>query len=86
LRNVAGPTADGVISIRMRVGERTDREGGQTALLRGRRTVEKTASADPRFARLLSQYGCHYEIVNDYGMGTVLLGEADRSGNLVWRT
>jgi len=85
-RNVAEPTADGMIRMTMRVGEHADREGGQTALLQGRQAVDEAASADPRFARLLDQYACRWEIVSDYGMGTVLLGEADRRGNLVWRT
>src|SRR2546430_114388 len=85
-RNVAGPAADGVIRMTMRVGERADREVGNTALLTGRRVVDEAASAGSRFARLLGRYGCRWEIVSDYGMGTVLRGEADRSGNLVWRT
>ena len=85
-RNVAEPTSDGVIRMTMRVGEHADRKGGQTALLQGRQVVDEAASADPRFARLLDQYACRWEIVSDYGMGTVLLGEADRHGNLVWRT
>jgi hypothetical protein len=83
---VAGPTADGMIRMTLRVGEHADHEGGQTALLKGRQVADEAASADPRFARLLDQYGCRWEIVSDYGMGTVLLGEADRHGNLVWRT
>jgi hypothetical protein len=85
-RNVAGPTADGVIRMAMRVGEHADCEVGLTALLQGRRVADEAASADPRFARLLDQYGYRWEIVNDYGMGTVLLGEADRLDTLVWRT
>jgi hypothetical protein len=84
-RNVAGPTADGVIRMILRVGEHDDRQVGQAALLQGRQVADEAASADPRFARLLDQYGCRWEIVNDYGMGTVLLGEADRLGTLVWR-
>jgi len=85
-RNVAGPTADGVIRMTMRVGEHADRGGGQTALVQGRQVVDEAASADPHFARLLDKYDCRWEIVSDYGMGTVPLGEADRRGNLVWRT
>jgi len=85
-RNVAGPTADGVIRMTIRVREHADREGGETALLNGRRVAQVAASADPRFARLLDQYGCHWEIVSDHGMGTIVLGEADGCGNLVWRT
>jgi hypothetical protein len=85
-RNVAGPTADGVIRMTMRVGENADREVGQTALQQGRRVADEAAAADPRFARLLDQYGCRWEIINDYGMGAVLLGEADRLATLVWRT
>jgi hypothetical protein len=85
-RNVAGPMADGVIRMTIRVGEHADREGGKTALLTGRRVVDEAASVDSRFARLLDRYGYHWEIVSDYGMGTVLLGEADHRGELVWRT
>jgi hypothetical protein len=85
-RNVAESTADGMIRMTMRVGEHADRDDGQTALLQGRQVADEAASADPRFARLLDQYGCCWEIVSDHGMGTVLLGEADRHGKLVWRT
>jgi hypothetical protein len=85
-RDVAGPTADGLICMTMRVGEHADREGGQTALLRGRPLADDAASADSRFGRLLDRYGFRWEFVSDYGMGTVLLGEADCRGNLVWRT
>jgi hypothetical protein len=69
-RNVAGPTADGVIRMTLRVGEQADREGGQTALLQGRQVADEAPSADPRFARLLDQYGCCWEIVSEYGVGT----------------
>jgi hypothetical protein len=84
-RNVARSTADGVIRMAMRVGEHADREVGRPALLTGRRVVAEATSADSRFAGLLDQYGCRWEIVSDYGMGTLLLGEADDGGDLIWR-
>jgi hypothetical protein len=85
-RSTSGPNADGVIRMTVTVAERADREVAQTALLHGTQVVDEAASADPRFARLLDQYGCRWEIVSDYGMGTVLLGEADRHGNVVWHS
>ena len=85
-RDVAGPSAGGVIRMTMRVDERAHREQGQASLLRGRRIVDQAASVDPRFARLLDEHGYRWEIVDDYGMGTTLLGEADgRGGDLLWR-
>ena len=85
-RNVAEPTSDGVIRMTMRVGEHADREVGQTALLQRQAGGRRSGFGYPPFARLLDQHACRWEIVSDYGMGTVLLGEADRRGNLVWRT
>jgi hypothetical protein len=41
-RNVAGPPADGVIRMTMRVGEHANREEGQTALLQGRQAVNES--------------------------------------------
>jgi hypothetical protein len=85
-RSTAGPNADGVIRMTVAVGERVDRDVAQTALLHGRRVADEATSADPRFGRLLDQYGCRWEIVHDYGTGSVLLAEADRHGNLVWQS
>ena len=85
-RSTAGPNADGVIRMTVTVGEHADREVAQTALLNGRQVADQAASADPRFARLLDQYGCRWEVVRSYGTGAVRLGEADRHGDLVWRT
>lgn len=85
-RSTAGPNADGVIRMTVAVGEDTDREVAKAALVRGRLVVGHAAVADPRFARLLDQYGCRWEVVSDYGMGSVVHGEADRYGDLVWNT
>jgi hypothetical protein len=52
--------------------------------MRGRQ-VANLAQPDPRFAGLLDEHGCRWEIVtNYYGMGTILLSKAERHGDLVW--
>jgi hypothetical protein len=85
-RDTAGPNADGVVRMTVPVAESADPAVARAALLRGRQVTDEAASADPRFARLLDQYGCRWEIVSDYGMGAILLGEADCDGDLIWRT
>jgi hypothetical protein len=68
----------------MTVIEHSGREARQAALMRGRQ-VANLAQPDPRFARLLDEHGCRWEIVtNYYGMGTILLSKAERHGDLVW--
>jgi hypothetical protein len=83
-RSTAGPRADGVIRVLVTVPERSDQEVAQAALLRGRQVADMACSADPRFARLLDQYGVQREIVQDYDTGAVRLGHANRHGDLVW--
>jgi hypothetical protein len=84
-RNVAGPTADGVLCIAVTVNESADEQVGQSALVHGREQLAEIRSADPRFAQLLDRYEQRWEVVADDGMGTVLLGAASRDGDLDWR-
>lgn len=85
-RHASGPTADGMIRMMIKVDRRANRDMGLAALQRGRQIAEQAARSDPRFADMLNAYGCRWEVVHDYGMGTVLLGEAERCGDLVWLT
>lgn len=77
-RGFAGPNADGVIFMSVTVGEHANRDVGLDALGRGRESVNNAVSADPRFAELVDKYGCRWAVVHDYGMGKILLREADR--------
>ena len=84
-RNVAGPRADGVLCFAVTVNESADEQVGRLRLARGREQLAELRAADPRFAQLLERYDQRWEVVADYGMGTVLLGEASRDGDLDWR-
>lgn len=83
-RATAGPEADGIVHLIVTVAERADQRVAKAAVLRARQVTQEVALADPRFARLLDQYGYRWEVVSNYGMGTILLGEANGDGELVW--
>jgi hypothetical protein len=83
-RIVAGPRADGLRCIDVTVSESAPEQVGHAALERGKEQLDELRSADPRFAQLLDRYERRWEVVADHGMGTVLLGEASRDGDLDW--
>jgi hypothetical protein len=56
-RGTAGPNADGMVRMVVTVAERADPEVARAALLRGRQVTDDAAFADPRFSRLVDEYG-----------------------------
>ncbi len=60
-------------------------DGARAEVDLARATMRAAVASDPRFGDLLDRYGCRWELVYDYGMGTVLLADIDDEGNLDWR-
>jgi len=84
-RATSGPTADGVISVVVRSSTPTPTEGAARAEVElARANVRVATVADPRLGELLDRYGSRWELVDDYGMGTLLLAHIDSDGNLAW--
>lgn len=50
-----------------------------------RRLIQSVCEKDARFAALVAHSGVVYEFVHDYGMGTLLVATARRSGPLDWK-
>ena len=50
-----------------------------------RRLIQSVCKKDSRFAALVADSGVVYEFVHDYGMGTLLVATARRSGPLDWK-
>lgn len=58
---------------------------GNRDLDAARRLVTSVCEQDGRFAALVADSGLVYEFVHDYGMGTLLVATARRSGPLDWK-
>jgi hypothetical protein len=48
-------------------------------------TIEEARSADERFSFLVAGSGVVYEVVPRYGMGSLLVATAGRTGDISWR-
>ena len=84
-RATSGPKADGVISLVVRSSTPRPTEGAARAEIElARANVQVATVADPRLGKLLEAYGSRWELVDDYGMGTLLLAHVDSDGNLAW--
>jgi hypothetical protein len=84
-RGTAGPLADGVISVIVRSATSRPTAGAARAEIElAKANLASATAADPRFQDLLDQYGSRWELVDDYGNGTVLLAHVDDDGNLAW--
>ena len=85
-RDTSGPHADGLIRVVVRSATEVLTTGDARAQVNAAKaTMQAVDAADPRFGDLLDRYGCRWELVYDYGMGTVLLADIDDEGNLDWR-
>jgi hypothetical protein len=58
---------------------------GNRALEAARSLIQSVCDEDARFAALVAGAGVVYEFVHDYGMGTLLVATARRSGPLSWK-
>ena len=58
---------------------------GNRDLEDARSLIQSVCEEDSRFAALVADSGLVYEFVHDYGMGTLLVATARRSGPLNWR-
>lgn len=58
---------------------------GNRDLEDARSLIESVCEKDARFAALVADSGVVYEFVHDYGMGTLLVATARRSGPLDWK-
>jgi hypothetical protein len=83
-RSTSGPEADGRISVSVRVGERAPESSAREDLRRAHETIDAVVATDPEFAELLQTSHPRWELVHDYGKGTVLIATEDEAGNLVW--
>lgn len=50
-----------------------------------RQRIEEACTADKRFADLVADSGLVYEFVHRYGIGSLLVATAGRTGDLSWR-
>jgi hypothetical protein len=85
-RNTHGPTADGRITIEVRSPASPSshsRPAAEREVARARRVIAQ-ASTDPRFARLLDTNEVAWELIWDYGMGSIRLAAIDDEGRLEW--
>jgi len=46
--------------------------------------IDAAREADPRFAELLTDHGVDRTYIDDYGNGSVALGDVNADGELVW--
>jgi hypothetical protein len=83
-RSTSGPRADGRITVTVGVGERVSEASARESLRQAHETVDAVAAGDAGFAQLLHAHHPRWELVHDYGMGTVLIASEDADGNLVW--
>lgn len=58
---------------------------GNQDLEDARRLIQSVCEQDARFAALVIDSGVVYEFVHDYGMGTLLVATARRTGPLDWK-
>jgi hypothetical protein len=58
---------------------------GNHDLEEARGLIQSACEKDVRFAALVADSGVVYEFVHDYGMGTLLVATARRSGPLDWK-
>lgn len=58
---------------------------GNHDLQDARQLIQSVCERDARFAALVTDSGVVYEFVHDYGMGTLLVATARRSGPLDWK-
>ena len=85
-RDSHGPRADGSVHIdvcspidpRSLTGLAAERE-----VARARQVISQ-ASADPRFAQLLASNRVVWELVWEYGKGSIRLASIDQQGRLAW--
>lgn len=66
------------------VCERVSEDVARSALRRAHETVDAAAVSAEAFTKLLLEHRPRWELVYNYGMGTILLVSADEEGNLVW--
>jgi hypothetical protein len=85
-RSTSGPAADGRITVTVRVGEHISEAFARDTFRRVHGELAALAAAHTEFARLVSTYDCHWELVHDYGMGSVLVASEDQHGDVVWPT
>jgi hypothetical protein len=84
-RGVSGPLADGVISVVVRSSTSAPTyETARTDVNVARAVIASATAADPRLQDLLTRYGSRWELVDDYGMGTLLLAVVDDAGGVSW--
>jgi len=83
-RSTSGPGADGRISVTVRVADHVSEAFARDTLRQAHEVVAAVAATDSEFARLLRLHDCRWELVHDYGMGTVLVASEDADGNTVW--
>lgn len=83
-RDTSGPHADALIHITLGVGETDSEAVARESLRQAHETIDAFAASDETFANLLRDHQSLWELVHDYGMGTVLVATEDEEGNLVW--
>ena len=85
-RETSGPHADGRIHISVAVGESVSEAAARKSLRKAHDQIHTVAAIDETFANLLRDHRSQWELVHDYGMGTVLIATEDEEGNLVWQS
>ena len=84
-RWTSGPNADHAIHISVDVGQEVTSDVALESVRQAKVVIEGAAASDSRFADLLGKHVCQWEVVQNYGMGAVLLAVVDDHGNIVWQ-
>lgn len=84
-RSAGWPGADGHIYVGVVVdGDTVSKQAAQSRVDEARRRVDDLAKADPRFAALVRTHGVIWELVADYGSGSVQLAGISETGKIHW--
>lgn len=85
-RDTSGPRSYGMIHLVVRSEYASPSpEDARSAVHAAKATVRSAIDADQRLSDLIEKHGCRWELVDDYGMGTILLAIIDPDGNLDWQ-
>jgi hypothetical protein len=81
-RETAGPAPDGHVHIG--VVANAPKAGAQSEVDAAREFVDRLASDDERFGKLLRQFGTTWEYVGDGGTAAITLARIGEDGSLIW--